>query len=87
MLPKMLDNNMRGRLMSYPSTFDIQYMFKNHENQYLNKVSECYLEDMTVNFAGDKFKTHDTGAPVETSITLNFGEIELITSERAQDGY
>ncbi len=91
MLPEMLDASSRGRLMSYPSTFDIKYMYQNSENNYLNKVSECYLESMDVDYGGDRYRTfegNDVGAPpVETTITLQFGEIELITRERAVEGF
>ena len=92
MLPEMLDRNTRGRLMSYPSTFDIKYMYQNAENNYLNKVSECYLESMDVTYGGgDRYSTHEgnaIGAPsVETTIVLNFAEIELITRERAEEGF
>ena len=91
MLPEMVDGNRRGRLMTYPSTFDIQYMYQGNENNYINKVSTCYLETMDVSYGGDRYKTYvgdETGAPpVETTMTLNFGEIELITRERAAEGY
>ena len=91
MLPEMVGGNLRGRLMHYPSTFDIKYMFQNSENNYINKVSECYLETMDVDYGGDRYRTHasnDAGAPpVETSMTLNFAEIELITRERATEGF
>ena len=91
MLPEMLDRNSRGRLMSYPSTFDIKYMYMGNDNTYLNKVSECYLESMDVDYGGDRYKTHEGNAdgapPIETTITLQFGEIELITRERAEQGF
>ena len=91
MLPEMLDRNTRGRLMSYPSTFDIKYMYMGNDNTYLNKVSECYLESMDVDYGGDRYKTHEGNAngapPIETTITLQFGEIELITRERAEQGF
>ena len=93
MLPEMANGNTRGRLMSYPSTFDIKYMFQGNDNTYLNKVSECYLESMDVDYGGDRYRTHQanedgTGAPpLSTSITLTFKEIELITRERAQEGF
>ena len=92
MLPEMVDGNDRGRLMTYPSTFDIQYMYAEQENQYLNKVSTCYLESMDVDYGGDRYYTHEyidnVGAPpTETSITLQFGEIDLVTRERAVDGF
>ena len=91
MLPEMTDQNTRGRLMTYPNTFDIKYMYQNTENNYLNKVSECYLESMDVDYGGDRYRTFagtDAGAPpVETTIVLNFAEIELITRERAVEGF
>ena len=91
MLPEMLDASSRGRLMGYPSTFDIKYMYQNAENNYLNKVSECYLESMDIDYGGDRyrtFKANGAGAPpTEVTLTLNFGEIELITRERAIEGF
>jgi len=91
MLPEMSESSSRGRLMNYPSTFDIKYMYRNSENTYLNKVSECYLESMNVDYSGDRYRTHegnDAGAPpIETTITLEFGEIELITREKALEGF
>ncbi len=91
MLPEMGETGARGRLMTYPNTFNIHYMYQNHDNNYLNKVSECYLESMEVDYGGDRFKAFDgnaDGAPtVETTLTLNFGEIELITRERAIEGF
>ena len=91
MLPEMLQASSRGRLMGYPSTFDIKYMYQNAENNYLNKVSECYLENMDVDYGGDRYRTFkptSAGAPpTEVTLTLQFGEIELITRERAIEGF
>ena len=91
MLPEFADGNRAGRSMTIPNTFDIQYMYQNAENNYLHKISTCYLESMDVSYGGSRYKTFDgneDGAPpVETSISLNFREIELITRERAQEGF
>ena len=80
-----------GRNLKIPNTFDIKYMYVGRENQYLNKISTCVLESMNVTFGGDRYKTFDGNAdgapPVETTITLNFKEMELITKERAQEGF
>ena len=66
-------------------------MWQGKQNSYINKVSECYLESMDVSYGGDRYRTfegNEEGAPpVETSITLNFKEIELITRERAIEGF
>ena len=93
MLPEMVagDTGFTGRNLKIANTFDIKYMFVNRENQYLNKISTCVLESMNVAYGGDRYKTFDgneSGAPpVETTITLNFKEMELITKERAQEGF
>ena len=91
MLPEFADGNRAGRSMTIPNTFDIQYMYQNAENNYLHKISTCYLQSMDVSYGGSRYKTFDgneDGAPpVETSITLNFSEIELITRERAEEGF
>ena len=91
MLPEFADGNKAGRSMTVPNTFDIQYMYQNAENNYLHKISTCYLQSMDVSYGGSRYKTFDgneDGAPpVETSISLNFREIELITRERAAEGF
>ena len=80
-----------GKRLKMPNTFDIKYMFVGRENQYLNKISTCVLENMNVTYGGDRFKTFDgneDGAPpVETTLTLNFKEMELITKQRAEEGF
>ena len=90
MLPEM-PNGLRGRQMIVPNTFDIQYMYQNAENNYLHKISTCYLENMDIKYGGSRYKTFDGNAdgapPVETSLSLEFKEIELITRERAQEGF
>ena len=85
------DQGFTGKRLKIPNTFDIKYMYVGRENQYLNKISTCVLESMNVTFGGDRYKTFDGNAdgapPVETTITLNFKEMELITKERAQEGF
>ena len=80
-----------GKRLKVPNTFDIKYMFVGRENQYLNKISTCVLESMNITYGGDRFKTFDgneDGAPpVETTMTLNFKEMELITKQRAEEGF
>ena len=58
----------------------------------MHKIAECVLESMNVTYGGERFKSFDGigdgGAPpVETTITLNFKEMELITREKVREGY
>jgi hypothetical protein len=90
--PSFKDGNRSGKTLIVPDTFEIVYMYDDNENQYLNKISECVLETVDVNYGGERYKTFQgvkgRGAPpVETSITLNFKELELITRERIEEGH
>jgi hypothetical protein len=46
---------------------------------------------MNVTYGGDRYKTYtatsEGAPPVETSISLNFKEMEMITRERVEDGF
>ena len=61
------------------------------ENRYLNKITTCYLTDMSVKYGSDRYTAYrpdDFGAPPQnTSVTLNFQEVEIVTRERAEKGF
>lgn len=76
-----------SRTMIAPSTFDIKYMHKGGEHTFMNKISTCLLESVTVNYGGDRTQFFDNNAPVVTEISLTFKELELITKERIAEGY
>jgi len=72
-----------GRTMIVPSTFNISYKPGIH----LHRIGECALESVNVKFGGDRpqfFKDHQ---PVETELTLQFKELDLITKEKVREGY
>ena len=85
MLPEFVGGDLGGRKMVVPNTFDIEYMYNGSANEYLHKIGTCVLENMTVSYGGDKYRTYsptDEGAPpVETTITLAFKELDLVTRE------
>jgi len=90
MLPEFVGGDTTGRKMVVPNTFDIEYMYNGSHNEYLHKIGTCVLENMTVSYGGDKYRTYsptDDGAPpVETTITLAFKEMDLITRENIVGG-
>ena len=96
------ERGLHGRHMVVPATFEIEYMYKGSQNKFMHKIADCFLETMSVNYGGDRFQTFPEenfeqqfpehnggrGAPlVETTMTLNFREIELITREKINEGY
>ena len=91
MMPEFVGDNRGGRKLLVPNTFDIAYMYLGGQNLHLHNISTCVLENMNVVYGGDRYRTFEPdgeGAqPVETSITLNFKEMELITRERVFEGF
>jgi len=91
MLPEMEGGDLSGRSFIVPNTFDIEYMYNGNHNQFLHKISTCVLESMNVTYGGDRYKTYTAtskGAPpTETTISLNFREMEMITRERVKAGF
>lgn len=65
----------------YPSEFDIQYYYKDQENNYLNRFARCALTDLNVEYGGEQFATFEDGSPVEIGLSLTFQELEQMTSE------
>ena len=91
MMPEFVGGNRGGRRLLVPNTFDIAYMYTGNQNLHLHNISTCVLENMNVTYGGDRYRTFEADAegaqPVETNITLNFKEIELITRDRIFEGY
>jgi len=91
MLPEFAGGDTTGRKFVVPNTCTIQYMYNGQQNSFLHKIGECILENMTVNYGGDRYRTYTPqgdGAPVaETTITLAFKEMDLVTREKIMEGF
>lgn len=82
-------------IMRQPQIFEIVYMYKDKRNEYLNRISHCVLDSVSVTYNGDnnKFfnpsddKKSGSPAPVETQIDLSFKEIEIITKDKIDQGF
>ena len=81
-----------SRVFVVPATFDIEYRLNSGiQNSYMNRISTCVLKNLSVTYGGEKvafFRPNAEGAPpVQTSISLTFQELELITRERIAAGF
>lgn len=83
------DLNATGVFMKFPSQFDIVYYFNGEVNKNLNKIATCALVDMTVKYGADndKFASFNDGVPVETTITLSFRELTVLTKTQIKQGF
>lgn len=81
--------NLSNLYWSYPSTFDIQFLKKNgQENEWLFKISTCALTDLSVQQGSDShYASFEDGSPFSTTITLSFTELEVLDKNRILQGY
>ena len=94
MMPEYSDQTTR-REMDIPNTFEIDYMYKESRNSFLNKVHTCFLKSIQVQYGGDRYTAYEpskskfgTGpSPQKTTITLEFSELELITKDHIKQGF
>ena len=92
--PNYVDGT-QGRQLTIPDNFDIEYMYQSHVNNFINKISTCFLKDITVAYGGDRFTAHrpteglqGKGAPAtRTALTLTFQEMEILTRDRIDEGF
>ena len=87
------DANSGTRRQSIPDIFEIAYHHTQGRNLNLHRIASCFLKKMDVTYGGDQFQTFKSdgdsmdGAPIRTTMTLNFGEIELIDREMIKQGF
>ena len=82
-MPEVVGSDPTGRTMIMPSTFDIEY----HPNTHLHKISTAVLESVDIQYGGERPQFFTDDHPVETQLTLNFKEMEIITKQRILAGF
>lgn len=70
-----------------PALFNVKFFMKGVDNKYLPKYADCVLKNIDVNYAPNGFAAHIDGAPVQTHMTLQFEEIEIVDKARLSKGY
>ena len=65
-----------------PHTFQIQYLHKNKEHKFINKIKECALQSFVVNYTPEgNYATFTDGAMVSYEIQMQFQELEPIFND------
>ena len=83
------------REMKIPGTFDIKYYYGSSQNTFLNRVSTCFLTNVSVEYGADRFTAYKettgkfgSGAPPQKSkMTLNFQELETLSQDSIREGF
>lgn len=65
-----------------PHTFQIQYLHRNEEHKFINKIKECALQSFVVNYTPEgNYATLTDGAMVSYEIQMQFTELEPIFND------
>jgi hypothetical protein len=81
------DNPGNAIFFVVPSTFEIEYQFNGKINENINRIGECVLESVTVDYATNGWVTFEDGSPVQTRMTLQFKEIEIVDKAKVDEGF
>lgn len=90
MLPE--HQNGANGYFNVPSEFQITYMYRDKENTYLPRISRCVLKKVDIDYAPEgvisSLPPDERGAP-PTIITMSlaFGETEIMTKETVAQGF
>ena len=89
-----IPNITNSTFMVVPSLFEIEFISKGKPNNTLPRIQESICTTCNVNYGGERislFSDNETEDgefhPVETTMTLTFQEIPIITKERIEDGF
>ena len=90
MLPEH-QNDANG-YFNVPSEFQITYMYRDMENTYLPRISRCVLKSVDIDYAPEgvvsTLPPDEKGAPPTLiTMSLSFGETEIMTKETVAQGY
>jgi hypothetical protein len=77
----------QGMFFKVPDMFDIQFFYNGKINENVHKITRCVLENISVDYAPIGWVTYDGGQPVQTKLTLQFKEIEIVDKTRIRDNY
>ena len=100
MLPRLEGDVGTSRTFVTPDVFEIEYHWIGGKgaNAYLNKISTCVLQNLSVKYGGGRFSAHTPTSrgpdnlvgstpPVESEISLSFKELEIITQNNVGRGF
>jgi hypothetical protein len=77
----------KGIYFKVPDRFNIKFLYNGQENRNVHRITECVLQNVNVDYAPMGWSTFDDGNPVQTRLTLQFQETEIVDKTRIAEGY
>jgi hypothetical protein len=84
--PRLVANS-ASMIFIPPMIFQPRFLFNGKDNPNISKVKKSVVENVEVNYTPNGFATHTDGAPVQTTVSVTFKEIELVTYQDIESGY
>jgi hypothetical protein len=77
----------QGMFFKVPDRFQIRFLYNGRRNENVHRIAECVLENIAVDYAPIGWATFGDGNPVQTKLTLQFKEVEIIDKTRIKQGF
>jgi hypothetical protein len=76
-----------GFFYTPPGVFNLSFKKDGAENPNINKLTDCVLESVTVNYAPNGWSSHKDGQPTQMTMDLSFKETVLVDRAKIEQGY
>jgi hypothetical protein len=62
-------------------------MYNGKRNEEVPKIARCVIEKVNINYAPMGWITFNDGTPVQTKLSIELKEIEIIDKTKINEGY
>lgn len=76
-----------GFFYTPPGVFNLSFKKDGAVNPNINKLTDCVLESVTVNYAPNGWSSHKDGQPTQMTMDLSFKETVLVDRAKIEQGY
>lgn len=76
-----------GMFFIPPGTFEMEFYYNNAVNKTISRVGESVITSIDVNYAPNGWSAHSDGAPVQTTLTMQFKELQLVDRTKISQGF
>jgi hypothetical protein len=84
--PRIVKGNTGGMFFIPPAVFEPKFYFNGSENKKINAVKPSVIENIDVNYAPNGWSTFGDGAPVQTTLTIQLKETEILDRDTLVTG-
>lgn len=76
-----------GFFYTPPGVFNLSFRKDGAVNPNINKLTDCVLQTVTVNYAPNGWSSYKDGQPTQTTMDLSFKETVLVDRAKIEQGY